>query len=136
MKFITLDEVLAIHDRMISIGGGRGEIHDFTLLHSAIERPKAQFDGKYLYSDLWIMAAAMMQSLVKNHPFDDGNKRTAFFTTLRFIEKNGYVGHFKKPDVLDFMVGVDVKNKSVEEIATWLKKNCKKIKALSRSNNV
>ena len=59
MNFLTLDEVLAIHERMVSIGGGRIEIHDFTLLHSAVEPPKAQFAGKYLYVTIWEMAAAM-----------------------------------------------------------------------------
>lgn len=127
MQFITLDEVLAIHDEMLIVAGGRAGIHDFTLLHSAIERPKAQFGGKFLYSSLWTMAAAMLQSLVKNHPFDDGNKRTAYASTARFLYKNGYkLRHALKETVL-FMVGVDIKNKNLEEIAAWLKKNSKKV---------
>lgn len=126
MNFLTLDEVLAIHERMISIGGGRIEIHDFTLLHSAIERPKAQFGGKYLYTTIWQMAAAMLHSLVKNHPFDDGNKRTAYFSTMRLLYKNGYALNAKGEDFIPFMVDVDIKSISIEDIASWLQKHSKK----------
>lgn len=127
MKFIGLDEVLVIHDRMLEIGGGRGGVHDFTLLHSAVERPKAQFGGKYLYTSIWLMAAALLQSLVKNHPFEDGNKRTAYFSTMRFLQKNSYdliAGH---DQIITFMVKVDVKNLNLETITRWLKKNSKKV---------
>lgn len=127
MRFVTLDEVLAIHDRMLEVGGGRQGIHDFTLLHSAIERPKAQFGEKYLYTSIWLMAAALLQSLVKNHPFEDGNKRTAYFSTLRFLEKNGYTLEVKEGAILKFMVKVDVRDLTLEEISDWLKNNSKKV---------
>ena len=127
MHFITLDEALAIHSEMIALFGGRAGIHDFTLLHSAIERPRAQFGGTYLYTSIWTMAAALLHSLVKNHPFDDGNKRTAYTSTVRFLYKNGYNLRNKHREGIEFMVAVDVKNISVEEIADWLKKNSKKV---------
>lgn len=111
---------------MIEVGGGRAGIHDFTLLHSAIERPKAQFGGKYLYSSIWQMAAAMLQSLVKNHPFEDGNKRTAYFSTMRFLRINGYRLHAETKEVIPFMRSVDVENLTLEQIAAWFKKNTKK----------
>lgn len=122
MKFITLDEVLVIHDRMLQIGGGRAGVHDFTLLHSAIERPKAQFGGKYLYSSIWEMAGALLQSMVKNHPFDDGNKRTAYFSTMRFLDLNGYSLEPEEREAIKFMVRVDVKNLTLEQISSWLRK--------------
>ncbi|MBI2268564.1 MAG: type II toxin-antitoxin system death-on-curing family toxin [Candidatus Blackburnbacteria bacterium] len=127
MKFVTLDEVLAIHDKMLQIGGGRAGIHNFTLLHSAIERPKAQFAGSYLYTSIWLMAASLLHSLVKNHPFQDGNKRTAYFSTARFLRKNGYVLKPAKERMVDFMVEVATKNRSLEGISSWLKKNSRKI---------
>ncbi len=125
MRFITLEEVLAVHDRMIEIGGGREGMHDFTLLHSAVERPKAQFGGQHLYATIWLAAAVLMQSLVKNHLFEDGNKRTAYFSTMRFLHKNGYILSPSKQAALTFMVAVVVERKSVEEIAAWLKKHTK-----------
>lgn len=128
MKFLLLEEVLAIHDRMLEIGAGREGIHDFTLLHSAIERSKAQYSGQYLYPSIWLMAAVLLQSLVKNHPFEDGNKRAAYFSTMRFLRKNGYLLEPKKEkEIIKFMVDVDTKNKDIEKIATWLKKNSRKI---------
>jgi death-on-curing protein len=125
MNFLTLDEVIAIHERMIAIGGGRIEIHDFTLLHSAIERPKAQFGGKYLYETIWHMAAALLHSLVKNHPFDDGNKRIAYFSTMRFLYINNYVLQAEQEKFIPFMIEVNIKNLSLNEIALWLKKHSK-----------
>lgn len=127
MKFITLDEVLAIHDRMIEIGEGKEGIHDFTLLHSAVERPKAQFSDKYLYPSIFLMAAALLHSLVKNRPFNDGNKRTAYFSTVRFLQKNKYILAPKEKEIVSFMVKVDTENKTVEEISDWLKKHTKKV---------
>lgn len=127
MQFITLDEVLIIHDLMLDVAGGREGIHDFHLLHSAIERPKAQFAGKFLYSSIWLMAAALLHSLVKNHPFEDGNKRTAYFSTVRFLRKNNYILAPKKREIVTFMVDVDVKNKTLEEIAVWLEKNSRRL---------
>ena len=112
---------------MLEIGGGRSGVHNFTLLHSAIERPKSQFDGTYLYASIWFMAAALLQSLVKNHPFEDGNKRTAYFSTMRFLQKNLYDLIVEDDQVITCMVKVDVKNLKLETIANWLKKNSRKI---------
>lgn len=121
MKYLTLEDVYAIHQVMILVGGGRGEIHDFTLLHSAVERPKTTFAGRDLYPAIWQKAAALLHSLVKNHPFDDGNKRTAYYTTKRFLFINGYILNAAKKAVIPFMVSVDVKNVPPEKIALWLK---------------
>lgn len=127
LKYLEIDEVYAIHVRMIQLGGGRGGVRDFLLLHSAIERPKASFGGKMLYPTLWIQAAAMLHSLVKNHPFKDGNKRTGFFSTIRFLKINGYKLKAKQKDVVKFSIAVDNENLSLEYMASWLKKHSKKI---------
>lgn len=126
MNFLTLEDVYAIHQRMIAVGGGRGDIHDFTLLHSAVERPKATFGGQEFYPTVWKKAAALLHSLVKNHPFDDGNKRTAYYSTKRLLYLNGYLLQGSKRDVIPFMVSVDVKNFSLETIASWLKSHSTK----------
>lgn len=126
MNYLTLEDVYAIHRIMIAIGGGRGDIHDFTLLHSAVERPKATFGGQDLYSTVWEKAAALLHSLVKNHPFDDGNKRTAYYSTKRFLYLNGFVLNAKKTAVITFMVSVDVQNLTQKSISSWLKIHCKK----------
>lgn len=79
IAFISIEEVVIIHEKMIEIGGGSSGIRDIELLHSAINRPKTSFSDKYLYSSVLEIGSAMLQSLVKNYPFIDGNKRTAFF---------------------------------------------------------
>lgn len=122
IQFLTIEEVVVIHEKMLEIGGGSDGIRDIELLHSAIERPKAAFGGKYLYESVLKMGAAILQSLVKNHPFIDGNKRTAFFSTLRFLEKNGLKFSFIDKEIVEFMVGVDTKNLSIKAITSWFQK--------------
>lgn len=65
------------------------------------------------------MGGAMLQSLVKNHPFVDGNKRTAFFTTLRFLEKNGLLFLLDDKDIVDLMILASTRGLTVKEIGDW-----------------
>lgn len=125
--YIDIEEVYQIHERMLEIGGGRTEVRDFTLLHSAVERPKATFGGHFLYTTLWLKAAALIQSLIKNHAFNDGNKRTGFFSTLRFLRLNSYTIVCSKKELIHFTLSIDISNISLEQIANWLKKNSKRI---------
>ncbi|MEK9179121.1 MAG: type II toxin-antitoxin system death-on-curing family toxin [Patescibacteria group bacterium] len=129
MRYIDIGEVVVIHVRMLSIGGGKGGVRDFTLLHSAVERPKASFGGRLLYKNIWFQSAALLHSLVKNHAFTDGNKRTAYFTTMRFLFINGYNLKPPKPEIIRFTLLVDNK-KTIEltEISKWLRKHSVKIK--------
>ena|SRR3989338_1439420 len=123
--FLSLEEIIVIHEKMVGVGGGSTGICDITLLHAAIERPKASFAKRALYPTIWLQAAALMQSLVKNHPFIDGNKRTAFFGSMRFLSRNGWLLTATNAAVVTFALEVETKNLEVTEIAAWLKKNCK-----------
>ncbi len=78
MKYLSAEQVLFIHSRLIDETGGSHGIRDTGLLQAAVERPKATFGGKDLYPDIFYKAAALLESLIKNHPFIDGNKRTAW----------------------------------------------------------
>jgi death-on-curing protein len=82
--FLTVDEVLAIHDRLVRTFGGTPGLRDPGLLESALFRPRTGY-----YRDLTEMAAALFESLLMNHPFVDGNKRVAFFATDVFLRLNG-----------------------------------------------
>lgn len=82
---LTVDEVLAIHDRVLRDFGGAAGIRDRGLLESAIFRPQTGY-----YGDVAEMAAALFESLLMNHPFTDGNKRVAFFATDVFLRLNGW----------------------------------------------
>ncbi|MBI5613451.1 type II toxin-antitoxin system death-on-curing family toxin [Candidatus Gottesmanbacteria bacterium] len=119
--FVTIEEVYSIHDAIIERAGTNAIVRDFSLLHSAIERPKATFGGVPLYPHVFAMAAAILQSLCMNHPFTDGNKRTAWSTTKRFLWLNGYHLKAKPKDGADFMVHVDNQKPELKEIAEWLR---------------
>jgi death-on-curing protein len=82
---LTLDEVLAIHERLVDRFGGLGGVRDLGLLESALYRPRTGY-----YQDIAEMAAALFESLLMNHPFIDGNKRVAFFATDVFLRLNGW----------------------------------------------
>ena len=85
VQFLTADEVLAIHERLIAVFGGRAGLRDRGLLESALHRPQTGY-----YPDLAEMAAALFESLILNHPFVDGNKRVAFFAADVFLRLNGW----------------------------------------------
>jgi death-on-curing protein len=88
-EFLTLDDVLKIHERELLRFGGLAGLRDPRLLESAIAQPMATFGGEYLHEDLFGMAAAYLFHIVKNHPFLDGNKRTGFIAALTFLTING-----------------------------------------------
>ena len=85
VQFLSVDEVLEIHTALINRFGGTHGVRDEGLLESALYRPRSGY-----YKDLVEMAAAMFESLMNNHPFIDGNKRAAFFSTDIFLRLNGH----------------------------------------------
>lgn len=127
IKYISIDEVIAIHDNMVATYGGSHGIRDLGLVESAISRPKATFGGEDLYTDIFTKAAALFHSLMFNHAFLDGNKRTTITATARFISLNRYELNASKREFVDFPLRVENNHLSLEEIAAWLKKHSKKI---------
>lgn len=125
LYFLKIEEVITIHQKMLDIGGGMAGIRDIELLHSAIERPKASFSGEYLYPTTLLKGASLLESLTKNHPFIDGNKRTAFFSTLRFYNQNGVKFDFSRNDLVNLMVNVASDKYELREIANWFEENIK-----------
>ncbi len=87
--FLTLEEVLKIHENQIDCYGGSHGVRDQGLLQSAIAQPEASFGGDYLHKDVFEMAAAYLYHVVENHPFVDGNKRAGTAAALVFLELNG-----------------------------------------------
>lgn len=86
--FLGVDDVLAIHDRVVEEFGGDPSIRDRGLLESATRMPAARFAGRFLHEGLADMAAACLFHLCKNHAFVDGNKRTALAAALVFLLLN------------------------------------------------
>lgn len=125
-QYVEIDEVLSIHKALVAQAGTNAALRDFALLHSAIERPKATFGGQDLYPTVFSKAAALLQSLCMNHPFTDGNKRTSWLTTKRFLHLNGYHLLAKRKEAGDFIVSVDTESSDLKVIVQWLKKHSEK----------
>ena len=88
--FLSYDQVRLIHDRMISEYGGAEGLREPGLLESAVAMPLSQYEGHFLHKDIASMTGAYLFHLCRNHPFVDGNKRTALASALLFAMVNGY----------------------------------------------
>ncbi len=128
MKYLTIQQVLAIHDLMINKYGGSHGIRDIGLVESAVARPRGTFGGNDLYADIFDKAGAFLQSLLENHPFVDGNKRTALTSAAIFLKINGYELENAHKEEVEFALRVDNEHLEVEQIALWLEKHSRKKK--------
>ena len=89
MNYLTTEQVLFLHARLIQETGGSFGVRDIGLLKAAIARSQSTFDGDDLYPDLISKAAALLHSLIENHPYVDGNKRVGITAAGLFLEMNG-----------------------------------------------
>ena len=105
--FLTLDEVLAIHADQIRHYGGRPGLRDQALLQSALGTPETTFEGEYLHTDVFEMAAAYLFHIARNHPFIDGNKRTALMAALVFLGLNDLELAANPDTLLELVSGVE-----------------------------
>lgn len=106
VEFLTLDEVLALHADQLERYGGRAGLRDVSLLQSALAVPAATFGGVFLHQTIDEMAAAYLFHLARDHPFVDGNKRTALMAMLVFLRLNGFRLRAGPAAVFDLVVGV------------------------------
>ena len=116
-RFLSLDEVLGLHQRQIELYGGATGVRDLGLLQSAISLPAASFDGAWLHASLEEMAAAYLFHLAQNHPFVDGNKRTAAIAMIVFLVMNDLVPVFTADELVELTVGVASGSHSKAEVA-------------------
>lgn len=123
MRYLTAEQVLFIHYRVTEEAGGSSGVRDTALLESAVHRASAAFGKKDLYPGIFLKAAALMQSLIKNHPFVDGNKRTAITAASVFLSINGKRLVAANANLERFTMKVASGNTGIEEIAGWFKKN-------------
>ena len=123
----TAEDIIRLHEVILRQTGGSEDLRDAGALAMCAGRPHAAFGGKELYPTLFLKAAAVLESLARNHVFVDGNKRTAFLTALSILEQNGYATSFNQKDIEQSMVRFVVEKPPLGEIATWLEKNSKNI---------
>ena len=123
MRYLTPEQVLFIHARLIAETGGEHGIRDLELLQSAVNRTRTTFDGGELYPSINQKAAALIESLVNNHPFIDGNKRTGITAGVMFLLLNGYSLTVSNEELETFTLSIASGGQTVETITEWIKKN-------------
>ena len=120
--YLTVVEVLAIHEDQIERFGGSAGVRDPGQLEAALFRPQTGY-----YPDLIAEAAALWESLSQNHPFVDGNKRTAFAVTYTFLAVNGLALTVDEDQVMRFLLPLYDRNAiAFDKLNAWLRKNTAK----------
>jgi len=120
-EFLRVDDVLQIHQDQIERYGGSPDLRDPGLLTSAVDTPRATFDGRHLHRDLFEMAAAYLYHIVQNHPFVDGNKRTGAAAALVFLDLNGIEMEIDDGALVDLVLAVAQGQIAKPEVAAFLR---------------
>lgn len=126
-RYLTVADVLLLHFLAIEKSGGSHGIRDLGLIESAVARPRATFGGEDLYKSLYDKLAVLCHSLIKNHAFVDGNKRTSLLSSMTMLELNGYKFNCSQKELVEYGIAIDNENIEEKEIAVWFKKHCKKL---------
>lgn len=127
MKYVTAEDILVIHARVIEETGGIHGVRDTGLLISLIERPKTRIGGEEAWKDIFQKAAVYLDSFVRYHIFVDGNKRAGIVVAARFLFMNGFELTASNRELEAFVLRVATEKPEIEQITTWLKKHSIKI---------
>lgn len=120
--FLTLEDVLFIHEQEISVSGGEPSIRDKDGVMACIDAPSVSFGGEYLF-DVFGMAATYITCITTRHPFVDGNKRTALASCLTFLYLNGYsVEESYELELADLVLDFVTKKITKEQVIEHLSK--------------
>ena len=120
-KWVTYDQVVAIHSRQLRRFGGAPGLRDDGMLRSALERPLNKW--RYEQADLASLAAAYAFGLAKNHAFVDGNKRAAFMTMVVFLRKNNVLFAPDQAHATAIMISLAAGEVSEQSLARWIRDN-------------
>lgn len=123
LEFLSLDDALALHADQNRRYGGEGGLLDVSLLGSALATPRATFDSDYLHPTIFEMAAAYLYHACQNHPFIDGNKRTALATSLSFLWLNDYEVVVEADELTELVFGVAKGEITKADVAVFLRQN-------------
>ena len=123
--FLTLEEILAIHEDRVRKYGGSSGVRDLGLLQSAIGTVTATFGGEFLHHTIFEMAAAYLFHICRNHPFLDGNKRTALACAIAFLGLNNKKIRAEEDALYDLVIGVAEGRITKAEVAVFLQENAR-----------
>ena len=121
MRHLTLGEIVILHDRLIRGWGGAPGVRDLGALESATAQPRMTFGGKDLYPDLPTKAAALAFSLIKNHPFVDGNKRVGHAALETLLVLNGFELDASVDEAEQMILEVAAGKRSRDELVAWVR---------------
>lgn len=124
-KYLTLEEILRLHFQVVEDYGGSHGVRDEGRLQSVVNAPKQVAFGVEQYESLYAKTAVYFRNIIGDHPFVDGNKRTAVTVAGIFLMRNGQKLRVSPRELEDFAVRVATDQLSVEEIAKWLELNSK-----------
>jgi death-on-curing protein len=125
---LTLDEALHIHADQIRRYGGTQGVQELSLLSSALAMPKASFGGVFLHTSLAEMAAAYLFHIAQNHPFLDGNKRTALASALAFLWLNGQRLVAGEDELTGMVVGIAAGRMGKAEAAVFIRSHLRPLR--------
>jgi death-on-curing protein len=121
MIVLTTNEVIELHERLITTTGGSAGLRDSGLLESAVQGCYQSFDGDDLYPTTVEKAARMAYSICKNHPFIDGNKRVAVTSMLVLLHMNDIFLRYKQQELVSLGLGIADGSVDYEEVVEWIK---------------
>ena len=123
MRFLSLGEVLELHRRIVAEMGGASGVRGWNGLQSALAQPSTKFEGEDLYPSVAEKAAALGFSLIRNHPFVDGNKRAGHTAMELFLLLNGFEIDSTVDEQERIILGVAAGEVEREELVTWMKRS-------------
>lgn len=132
MNYLTPQQILFLHSRIIAETGGSHGVRDLGALEAAAARPRMTFDGEELYPDVFSKAAALMESIIRNHPFVDGNKRTGIAAAALFLLRNGWLLTASNEEVEEFTLRVARSEATFDDIVHWLRQHTVPFRAPAR----
>jgi len=120
MRWLTIEQMLRIHDAVLNATPGARGVRDLVLLESAMLRPLTSMGGVELYPGLPTKVAVLLESIVQYHPFVDGNKRTAVVAACTVLELNGLRLVASQEEVEDLAVSVTNHTMRLADIIPWV----------------
>lgn len=126
-KYVSIEVALALHATVLNLTKGTLGVRDMQGLLGCLERPKTSIGGQEMFPTVYLKAAALMESLARNHPFVDGNKRGAHIIGRELLIINGYDLEPEPGEIEKLMLWIVVEKPPLVEIAAWLEKNSRKL---------
>lgn len=123
MVSLTLEQILQLHALVLVKDGGADGVRDVGRLEAAVSTQHQVVFGEELYATVFTKAAVLMRGIIGDHPFTDGNKRTAMLAGLTLLEVNGYSFVARRGELEDFAVRIATDQLDTDAIADWLKRH-------------